>query len=306
LILKPTKNESSKADYIAWAENNKAALAAELAKYGAIVFRGFPFTTPQDFSDFVEALGAKPLPYVGGAAVRYTVYKDVHTTNESPPDQKIPFHHEMAQVPKFPQQLFFFCEVAPAKSGETSIMKSDIAYEMIKEVKPEFCQKLEEHGVIYTRYIPGEDDPTSPVGRGWRSTFAAKDKETAEKHATNLGVSLEWLPNGDVKTVSPVLPAIKTLKINKKVWFNSIIAAYTGCEDSRNDPKKSVSFGNGEYLNDDDVQAAVKIMEEHHVDLPWKEGDVMWIDNHQVLHSRAPNFPLPRKILAYLGENCPY
>ena len=40
-----------------------------------------------------------PLPYVGGAAPRNTVYKDIHTTNESPPDQPIPFHHEVYFFP---------------------------------------------------------------------------------------------------------------------------------------------------------------------------------------------------------------
>jgi hypothetical protein len=92
------------------------------------LFRGFPITGPEDFSDLVEALGIKPLPYVGGAAVRHTVYKDVHTTNESPPDRIIPFHHEMAQVPLYPECLFFYCNQAPPKGN---------LYD--KEVKHHYC-----------------------------------------------------------------------------------------------------------------------------------------------------------------------
>ena len=42
--------------------------------------------------------GYEELPYVGGAAPRTNVVGRVFTANESPPDQKIPFHHEMAQV----------------------------------------------------------------------------------------------------------------------------------------------------------------------------------------------------------------
>ena len=155
--------------------------------------------------------------------------------------------------------------------------------------------------------IPGDDDPSSPVGRGWKSTFQAQDVETAEKHAKNLGVSLEWLENGDVKTKSPVLPAFKTISKNgRKVWFNSIVAAYTGCIDSRNNPAKSVTFGNGNYLPEKDILTAAEIMNKNYVAIPWEEGDVMWIDNNQVLHSRRPNFTPPRKIFAYLGANCPY
>jgi hypothetical protein len=40
-----------------------------------------------------EALGVPPKPYVGGAAVRHVVHGAVFTSNESPPDQRIPFHH---------------------------------------------------------------------------------------------------------------------------------------------------------------------------------------------------------------------
>jgi alpha-ketoglutarate-dependent taurine dioxygenase len=99
--------------HLQWAKDNRLDLAQELKQHGAILFRGFEIHSAEDFQHFVEALGIKPLPYVGGAAVRHTVYKDVHTTNESPPDQPIPFHHEMAQVPKYPECLFFYCFVAP-------------------------------------------------------------------------------------------------------------------------------------------------------------------------------------------------
>ena len=210
-------------------------------------------------------------------------------------------------MPLYPECLFFYSLVAPKFNGETSLIRSDLCYEEINKLQPEFCSKLEQHGVVYNRVIPGDDDITSPVGRGWKATFQAKDEQTALKNAKNLGVNLEWLPNGDVKTVSPILPGIKEIKKNgRKVWFNSIVAAYTGCKDSRNEPKKSVVFGNGEYLPDEGLKAAVDVMDKFNVSIPWKEGDVVWIDNNQVLHSRRPNFPLPRKILAYLGANCPY
>lgn len=65
---------------------------------GAILLRGFPVGTASAFNDVVESFGFEELPYVGGAAPRTNVVGRVFTANESPPDQKIPFHHEMAQV----------------------------------------------------------------------------------------------------------------------------------------------------------------------------------------------------------------
>jgi hypothetical protein len=65
---------------------------------GALLLRGFPVRTAADFDRTVDAFGYEELPYVGGAAPRTNVVGRVFTANESPPDQKIPFHHEMAQV----------------------------------------------------------------------------------------------------------------------------------------------------------------------------------------------------------------
>ena len=76
----------------------KAFLDSLLLKSGAVLLRGFPVSTASDFNDVVEAFGFEELPYVGGAAPRTSVVGRVFTANESPPDQKIPFHHEMAQV----------------------------------------------------------------------------------------------------------------------------------------------------------------------------------------------------------------
>ena len=59
----PTFATSSEA--VAWAQSNKDALRKKLSHHGAILFRGFPMDSPAAFSDFVEALGVSPLPYVG-------------------------------------------------------------------------------------------------------------------------------------------------------------------------------------------------------------------------------------------------
>jgi Taurine catabolism dioxygenase TauD, TfdA family len=76
----------------------KARVESLLKSRGAVLFRGFPVQTAADFNQVVEAFGYEELPYVGGAAPRTNVVGRVFTANESPPDQKIPFHHEMAQV----------------------------------------------------------------------------------------------------------------------------------------------------------------------------------------------------------------
>ena len=124
----------------------------------------------------------------------------------------------MAQVPKFPSYLLFYCDVKPKEGGETPLCLSNSVYERVNRENPDFVKKLQEKGVIYTRVLPEEDDFSSPIGRGWKSTYLTDDKRVAEKKCIEHGGSFEWLENGCLKVVSKVLPAIRlddrTGKIN--------------------------------------------------------------------------------------------
>ncbi|AEE76500.1 syringomycin biosynthesis enzyme-like protein [Arabidopsis thaliana] len=281
-------------------KTQKHYLDSLLHESGAVLFRGFPVNSADDFNDVVEAFGFDELPYVGGAAPRTSVVGRVFTANESPPDQKIPFHHEMAQVREFPSKLFFYCEIEPKCGGETPIVLSHVVYERMKDKHPEFVQRLEEHGLLYVRVLGEDDDPSSPIGRGWKSTFLTHDKNLAEQRAVDLGMKLEWTEDGGAKTVMGPIPAIKYDESrNRKVWFNSMVAAYTGWEDKRNDPRKAVTFGDGKPLPADIVHDCLRILEEECVAVPWQRGDVLLIDNWAVLHSRRP-FDPPRRVLASL------
>lgn len=281
---------------------NRAYLDAELLHHGAILLQGFPLTTAHHFNSLVEAFGRQELPYVGGAAPRSSVVGRVFTSNESPPDQKIPFHHEMAQVPEYPLRVFFFCEVKPAEGGETPIVLSHLIYDRMQAKYPDFVEKLEKHGLLYVRILGEGDDASSAIGRGWQSTFQTKDKEEAEKRAAKLGMKLEWLADGNVKTVSGPIPAIKEDKRRgKKVWFNSMVAAYTGWQDARNDRRKAVTFGDGTPLPEDAVLGCLEILEEESVAVPWQAGDVYILDNIAVQHARK-TFTAPRRVLASLSK----
>lgn len=281
-------------------KDNKVWLEDQLNRCGAILLRGFPLLSASDFNEMVEAFGYEELPYIGGAAPRTNIVGRVFTSNESPPEKKIPFHHEMAQVPEFPARLFFFCEIKPAEGGETPIVLSHLVYERMRIQFPDFVDKIEKHGLLYTRILGEGDDPSSAIGRGWKSTFLTKDKEEAEKRASRLGMKLEWLADGSVKTISGPLPAIKyDEKRCQKVWFNSMVAAYTGWEDSLNDPKKAVTFGDGSPLSEEALDGCLTILNEESVSIPWYPGDVLLLDNIAVQHSRNP-FKTPRRVLAAL------
>jgi len=202
--------------------------------------------------------------------------------------------------------FIFFCEVPPTRGGETPILSSNEVYCRLLELHPEYMQELEQKGVKYIRVMPTEDDHTSTLGRGWKSTYLCETKDKAEEGLRKLGSTWEWLENGDLKTISTVLPAIRTdegkNRSNQKQLFSQIIAAYTGWNDSRNIGKKALILGDNQAINEKFMEDAERIVGEVCVAFPWNAGDIMLCDNRTVMHSRRP-FEGPRRILVSLGRD---
>ncbi|MBT5052426.1 MAG: hypothetical protein HOM69_04290, partial [Gammaproteobacteria bacterium] len=88
-----------------------AALKQELKEKGALLFRGCGVNSAEDFEAVLDAVPFENMPYLGGAAPRRQItHRRIMTANESPPDEKIPLHHEMAQTSHPPDYIFFYCD----------------------------------------------------------------------------------------------------------------------------------------------------------------------------------------------------
>lgn len=120
-------------------------------------------------------------------------------------------------MPEFPSKLFFFCEVEPTSDGETPIILSHIIYDKMKDKYPDFVEKLESHGLIYTRVLGEDDDPSSPIGRGWKSTFLTQDKTIAEERLVNKIPCFNLFHHSNYFTHMSTILNILILDF----WFNS-------------------------------------------------------------------------------------
>jgi alpha-ketoglutarate-dependent taurine dioxygenase len=178
LVLAPSE-EAPTADLTfleTWLQSNHHQLDKLLLEHKAILFRNFNVQSHDDFHRVAESTGYNAMEYLGGAAVRTQLTSRVFTANESPASEKIPFHHELAQTPSPPTHLFFFCEVAPTVGGETPILISSKVCDALYTKHEQYMQHIESVGVKYVRTIPEYDDPTSAIGRGWRSTYLCEDR----------------------------------------------------------------------------------------------------------------------------------
>ena len=116
---------------------------------------------------------------------------------------------------------------------------------------------------------------------------------------SGLDYTWEWLEGDCLKATSPVLPAVRELPDGRKTFYNQLIAAFKGWKDSRNDPSKAITLGDGTPLDRDAVLNAAALAEEITFDVPWQNGDVALVDNYLVMHGRR-SFSGTRKVLASL------
>lgn len=279
----------------------KPGVDAQLVDKGAVLFRGFDVPDAQAFDAAVKAYGEPGFTYAESLsnAVRVNVTERVFTANEAPPGTTIYLHHEMAQTPLYPGKLFFYCEIAPETGGATPLCRSDLLFEELERRDPDRAQALEQRGVRYANVMPGADDASSGQGRSWRSTLGVETQDAAEARLSALGYEWEWREDDSLRATTPVLPAVRDLGDGRKSFFNQLIAAYCGWSDSRNDPARAVTFGDGEPITGEDMFAAIAISGELTYDHAWQAGDVVLVDNYSVMHGRKP-FEGKRRVLASL------
>jgi len=305
LALAPTHPVKTAEAACSQVHAEKNELLALARNHGALLIRGLPLRTDHDFDAFVQAFDLPNFPYKKSLsnAVRINRTERVFTANEAPPETFIPLHHEMAQTPLYPERLFFFCELAAESGGTTPVCHSGTLWDKLESEQPEFAGACATHGLKYTHVMPPENDAASGLGRSWRSTFGVKIREDAEARMSGLGYSWEWLDGECLRTTTPVLPAMLEIPSSDgtiKTFFNQLIAAFYGWKDSRNDPSRAITFGNGDFIDPADIQAATELAESCTFDIPWQDGDVALIDNRIAMHGRKP-FRGTRKILASLA-----
>jgi alpha-ketoglutarate-dependent taurine dioxygenase len=286
---------------VAWLEAHAGRLVAKAGRHGAVLFRGFPVTTAEEFDAFVAAFGLTNFPYYESLsnAVRVNRTPRVFTANEAPPSVTIYLHHEMAQTPVYPSHLFFFCEQPAGTGGATPICRSDVLWEKLKERCPEFARDCESKGLRYSHVMPAGNDAASGMGRSWQSTLRAATREEAEARLRELGYYWEWQPDDGLRATTPVLPAVRRLPDGRTTFFNQLIAAARGWKDTRNDPSRAITFGDGTPLDRDAVLVAAQLGDELSFDIPWQRGDVALVDNFVAMHGRR-TFTGTRKVLASL------
>lgn len=273
-----------------------------LVEHKALVFRGFGIA-PATLNPVIDTLLPNRLAYVHGNSPRTKVGDNLYTSTDYPPEFTISMHNEMSYAARWPARLIFFCQQAPTRGGATPVVDGRLWLDAIRpEVREAFAG-----GVRYVQNLHGG----LGLGKSWQATFETDDREEVEAFLKDTDAEWEWRAD-DALWISQVRPAtIRHPVSGLEVWFNQADqwhVAGLGEEAadlmellSEDEAPQAAQFADGSPIPAEWIVHIQQTGLEHAVDVDWREGDLMVIDNVLVGHGRRP-YAGQRRVLVAMSD----
>ena len=286
-----------------WVRTNRQMLAACLLEHGGILFRGFGLQSVEEFEQLIKTVSGRLLDYAYRSTPRTVVEGKIYTSTEYPPHQSIPLHNENAYARDWPMKIWFFSLRCATTGGETPIADSRRVY---RRIAPRIRERFARRGVMYVRnYGSGFD-------LSWEEVFQTTSKTEVENYCRAADVKFEWLPDDRLRTRQVCQAVAAHPKTGELVWFNQAQLFHVSRLQpevreallsifSEEDLPRNVYFGDGGPIEAADLDAICEAYEQEKVVFPWRDGDVLLLDNMLSAHGRNP-FTGTRQVVVGMAE----
>jgi amino acid adenylation domain-containing protein/non-ribosomal peptide synthase protein (TIGR01720 family) len=303
LVVEP---EIEDVDLAAWARSNREFIETNLARYGALLFRGFAVHDANRFERFALAIRTD-LFNENGEHPREVVSGNVYTPVFYPRDKQLLWHNENSFNYRWPAKIWFCCLEPAQQGGETPIVDSRKVYSLID---PKIRERFERKQVMYVR------NHWEGLGLSWQTLFRTTDKSVVEDYCRRAMMEFEWKA-GDGLITRQVRPAvIKHPRTGEMSWFNQIQHWHIACLEpavreslmsqfSEEDLPRHAYYGDGSPIEDSVMEEILEVYRKLEVKFQWQANDILMVDNILTAHGRNP-FVGERKLLVSMAEMLSY
>ena len=290
-------------DLAVWATSNLEWIETQILNYGGVLFRNFNINKVNGFEHFIKIISEKLIEYSYRSTPRSQVSGKIYTSTEYPAEQSIPLHNEMAYSRNWPMKIWFCCVEAAEKGGATPIADSR---KVFQRINPKIKEKFIEKKIMYVRnYGQGLD-------LQWENAFQTTDKSFVTSYCRDAGIEFEWRDGNDLRTCQVCQVVAAHPKTGEMVWFNQahlfhISSLKAEVRESlltmiqEEDLPRNALYGDGSKIENSVIEEIKEIYQQEAILFPWKEGDILMLDNMLTCHGRQP-FAGKRKVVVGMAE----
>jgi alpha-ketoglutarate-dependent taurine dioxygenase len=292
-------------DVVEWALRNQAFLRERLPRHGAIVFRGF--ADDASFERFVAATSGGALPYTERSSPRSKVAANIYTSTEYPPRLSIFLHNEQSYNRAFPRKIYFMCTQPALTLGATPLGD---CRRLLRRLDPAIRSRFAERKYMYVRNFGGG------MGLEWQDVFQTDDRREVEAYCAANAISCEWRGSDELRTRQVREVIARHPDTGELTWFNHLTFFHVDTlppalrdallsASEMEDLPNNTYYGDGTQIEDSVMQELRGLYESEQVAVPWRQNDILMVDNMLTSHGREP-FTGPRRVLAAMADLCPW
>ncbi|SOY50671.1 conserved hypothetical protein [Cupriavidus taiwanensis] len=280
-----------------WTRTARPALDALILAHGGVVLRGFPTTGTEDFAAFIEQFPAFDGGYAGGRAPRETISGRVMEATRLSASVRLAVHSEMAYRRDYPRRIAFFSRKTAEVGGETLI--ADVR-QLAERMDPGLAGKIARLGSrTAINFGPRRDADDASYAhmdeRGWNQSFHTEDPAEVNRLCAERGLEPAWHGDGSLTVFNALEPFVMHPQTGRRL-YRSILHMQPQVEHPEQERERrqrqkyptGATLGNGEALTDAERAHIDQLCDQTTYSWPWRDGDVMVLDNLQVWHGRNP------------------
>jgi alpha-ketoglutarate-dependent taurine dioxygenase len=286
-----------------WAAAHRDLIGEQLLVHGGILFRGFAGDGAAHLERVIHAISGEALEYRERSSPRTAVEGRIYTSTDYPPAYSIFLHNENSYQNRWPLKIFFYCQQPAAEGGETPIAD---CRRVLARIDPAVRDRFGAKGWMVVRnYGDG-------FGLDWQTVFQTSDKAAVAEHCRAGGIELEWKPDGGLRTRA-VRPALtRHPQTGELLWFNHATFFHVStlepeiregllAEFAEDELPANTYYGDGSPIEPEVLDHLRSLYQRETVRFPWRQGDILLLDNMMVAHGRAP-YRGERRILVGMSE----
>ena len=297
----------SELDYFA---SRREELLAQLTAGGALWLRGFDeMKTKEGFASFYEQLQLEPcqdpLASVGARAIvdkKGAMYEAVNKPSRA--KFFVGMHAESTY--KRTNRLGAFVCFKPADTGGEFLLLD--GHKMLKDMDPAVLGRLYERGVRFSNaelpffdFLRSLPEPLAPLKEPLKGVFKGL-AQVAVGAKIDMELELRWDENDEdglrLLAFSPAQPPInRHPETGEPAWFCNVHSHSRYLRDKRDGKlvessgasKLNVTnmfYGDLSEISPEDLQHIDEVTMRNLVKVPMQKGDVVLVDNYQVMHGR--------------------